>query len=188
MSRLRRVVAITGMPGAQKTELARQLANRSGAPLGSLSAVIHAEIERQRQEAAPVVYRRTASALRRAHGDDVLVRRLLALYPTAEPFLIVDGVRTLAEAAAIRASADRTAIVALFAARELRFERMRGNSGPELQEDADLIAQDEENLALGVGDVAVLSDLFVVWDRSGPPLRTLADTLLARLTDVLELA
>lgn len=182
-SRQRCVVALTGMPGAQKTELAHRLADLSGANVVSLSSVISAEIDRLGREPTPSVYKATATELRRSDGDDVLVSRVMQGQAPSEPFLVVDGVRTRAEAVAIGALACRAVLVAVFAPREQRFARMRRNSGPELESEADLLGQDEENLTLGVGELAVLADLVIVRDRDAPAVKQQAAQLLARLKD-----
>lgn len=159
----RTIVALTGMPGAGKTDLAGELREATGAAVGHLSHVIRQQLRARGDGDAPTDYARMAASLRAAEGEGVLVRHALrALAPAhgTHP-VILDSLRTEDEYREVLNLADHVLLVAVHADRERRFARMRSRSGPELQAEADLLRQDLENLQLGVGTLMALADLMI---------------------------
>lgn len=157
------VVALTGMPGAGKSDLAAALRHASGAAVGHLSQVIRRELLARGEGETPADYAKVAASLRSAEGEGVLVRQALrALTPTdSRQVVVLDSLRTVAEYQEALSLSDRVLLVAVHADRGRRFRRMRSRSGPELQAEADLLRQDVENLRLGVGTLMALADIMI---------------------------
>jgi len=156
-------VALTGMPGAGKTDLAVALCEATGAAVGRLSHVIRRELQARGESDTPADYARVAASLRAAEGEGVLVRHALRALGSADSTqpVILDSLRTEDEYREVVNLGGRVLLVAVHADRESRFARMRSRSGPELQAEADLLRQDLENLRLGVGALMALADLMI---------------------------
>jgi dephospho-CoA kinase len=179
-------IALAGMPGAGKSDLAITLSQATGAAIGSLSGAIRQELITRGEGTAPEDYARVAAWLRDVYGEGVLVRRSLkaAASGDAPAAVILDSLRTEAERDEAVHACARLLVVAVHANREHRFTRMRARSGPELQGTADLLAQDAENLRLGVGNLMALSDAMLVNKReSWQPIEQTAPELLSFLRE-----
>lgn len=174
-------VAVVGMPGARKTDLAELLASKTGASTVQLSSVIRDELDAAVEGRASRAYAAAAQRLRTVHGAGVLLQRAVAAATNADPYLILDGIRTRAEIDELEGLTTRHVIVAVHASRAARFRRIRERSGIELQTDEALLAQDEENLRLGVGEVMALAELVVAIDRDMPTLEEQVDWLAGRI-------
>jgi dephospho-CoA kinase len=179
-------IALVGMPGAGKSDLAITLSQATRAAVGSLSDPIRRELITRGGGTDPRDYARMAAQLRNAHGEGVLVRRSLeaATSGSTSSVVILDSLRTRAERDEAARTCARLLVVAVHASRERRFARMRARSGPELQATADLLAQDAENLRLGVGNLMALSDVMLVNNHeSWQPIEQAAPELLSFLRE-----
>jgi dephospho-CoA kinase len=157
-----RIVAIVGMPGARKSDATALFVSQLGIPWFNMSTLIREELIKQNEVLTPTAYYTMGGHLRDEFGLNVLAVRTLARLPIASPFCIVDGVRMPAEVEYFRTQSTFFRVLGIHASQSLRFERMRSRSGVELQAIEDLKRQDDENLALGLGNVIALSDYMIV--------------------------
>ena len=94
-----RVVAIAGMPGSGKGEVAAVLAAR-GIPILSMGDMVREEVRRRGLAEAPHVFGEVAADLRASHGEEVLAVRLCDAVDRAleaAPLVIIEGMRGTAE-------------------------------------------------------------------------------------------
>lgn len=128
-----RVVAIAGMPGSGKGEVAAVLAAR-GIPILSMGDMVREEVRRRGLAEAPHVFGEVAADLRASHGEEVLAVRLCDAVDQAleaAPLVIIEGMRGTAEHAIFSARwNDRFGSLGVLAGAELRFQRIlrRGRS------------------------------------------------------------
>jgi dephospho-CoA kinase len=157
----KRIIAITGMPGARKSDATAIFAG-FGISTFNMSTLIREEILKAGEVPTTEAYNHMGLELRIQYGADILAKRTLFRLPSALPFCIVDGVRTRAEVEYFCSNTTFFRVVCIHASQKTRFARMRARSGRELQEHEDLIRQDNENLALGLGEVIALADYVVI--------------------------
>ncbi len=166
MERKKRVIAISGMPGAGKgvaAEAARQL----GLIVLVLGDVIREETERRGLDPTPKNVGNVMLQLRVDEGPAAVVKRLLPKVEAVQTStIIVEGIRSLHELTELRSKFD-VATVAIHASPKTRFQRLlsRGRSDDPktwgvFQE------RDLRELEVGLGQVIALADDILVNETS----------------------
>ncbi len=155
------IVAITGMPGARKSDVARYF-GECGIVSANMSTVLRQEVDREGLSPTSQHYHSTALRLRQDYGEDVLAERTLPALKEPEPYCVVDGIRTSAEANYFASRCQIFRILGIHANQDVRFARMRSRSGKDLLDWQSLVAQDEHNFDLGVGTILAKADYIII--------------------------
>jgi len=162
------MVGLTGMPGAGKST-AGQALESLGVKRVVMGDVIREETKRRGLQPDPENTGKVMRELRAKFGEaavaELCLKKLLA---SSERFVIIDGIRSLAEVEAFR-KAGNLLLIAIQASRERRFRLLkeRGRSDDPLLWDT-FVSRDERELAIGLGNVIALADEVVSNEHSTP--------------------
>jgi dephospho-CoA kinase len=162
------MVGLTGMPGAGKSTAGEALESL-GAHRIVMGDVIREETKRRGLQADQENTGKVMRELREEFGEaavaELCLKKILA---SSERFVVIDGIRSVAEVEAFR-KAGNLLLIAIQASRQRRFQllRERGRSDDPLQWDT-FIARDERELGIGLGNVIALADEVVLNERSTP--------------------
>ena len=175
-------VALTGMPGSGKSNLATQLVRRG---------YFHISMSEQLKVFAstiPSTEERWAlsHSLRSTHGPAFLAEEALKRVPPDASKVVVDGVRTFSEVALLSEAAATFQLIALQRSPEARYIRLRsaGDAYYKTQSDA-VIKLDAHELTLGTANLIALADYIYFTDEQDPAcLRNLSHMRLSLWTNV----
>ena len=192
-----RVVGITGMPGAGKSE-AVQVAAKNGFPVVRMGDLVWEEVEarglpRDAQHVGDV-----ASAMRQEHGDDVWAKRTVErVRGLKEPkptnghqrppsgLAVIDGIRSNHEVQTLRAELGRDFIlVAIHTDPDERHGRLDKRGRDDDPGDADgHLKRDERELGWGLARTIALADEMIVNDGDLETFQAQVEGLLDRIAD-----
>jgi dephospho-CoA kinase len=162
MEARKRVIAISGMPGAGKG-VASEAAKRLGFEVLVLGDVIREETERRGLEPTPQNIGSVMLQIRRDEGPAVVVKRLAPkIQASRSRTLIVEGVRSEDELRELRSKFEVLTVV-IHASPKTRFERLlaRGRSDdPKTWET--FYERDSRELNVGLCRVIALADVLLV--------------------------
>lgn len=162
MEAKKRVIAISGMPGAGKG-VASEAARRLGFEVLVLGDVIREETERRGLEPTPQNIGSVMLQVRRDEGPAVVVKRLVPKIEAGRSqTLIVEGVRSEDELRELRSKFD-VLTVSIHASPKTRFQRLvaRGRSDdPKTWET--FYERDSRELNVGLCRVIALADVVLV--------------------------
>lgn len=176
------VVAIVGMAGSGKSELAQHLGSK-GFPVIRFGQVVIDEINRQRRDINPQNERDIREDLRRTEGMDVCARRSLSvirLELERNSMVVIDGLYSWSEYRTLKQELGENLVVLLvFTSRRVRYVRLqtRAERPLTLQEAEDRDFTEIENIEKG-GPIAI-ADHILLNDGTKEELFAAADDLLA---------
>jgi dephospho-CoA kinase len=166
MQAKKRVIAISGMPGAGKG-VASEAARRLGFEVLVLGDVIREETERRGLEPTPKNIGSVMLQVRRDEGPAVVVKRLVPkIEASRSRTLIVEGVRSEDELRELRSKFE-VLTVTIHASPKTRFERLlaRGRSDdPKTWET--FYERDSRELNVGLCRVIALADVLLLNEGS----------------------
>jgi dephospho-CoA kinase len=148
------VIAVVGMPGCGKGELAKVVAD-AGYPVFSMGDMIRAEVERQGIEGDPHVFGRVAQEMRDEFGYGVLATKLVPEVEkslSTNPIVLIEGMRGVDEQEVfVQAWQSNFQVVAIEAAVDIRFDRItqRGRAEDGNRDSFDI--RDQRESGWGVG-------------------------------------
>ena len=163
-----KVLALTGMPGSGKSEIA-SYAKVMSVPVIRMGDMVIAEVEERGLEPNSKNVGVIADEMRKTHGKDIWARRTIEyiekyILPSNPDIIIIDGVRGLEEIDAFRERfGDDLAILAVHASPKTRhrriLSRMRADDGRTMM---DVVARDLRELSWGIGKVIAMADYMIV--------------------------
>jgi dephospho-CoA kinase len=182
MQRKKKVIAISGMPGAGKgvaAEAARQL----GLEVLVLGDVIREETERRSLEPTPKNMGNVMLQLRVDEGPAAVARRLLPKVEAIQSStVVVEGVRSLHEVAELK-SRFEVVTVAIHASPKSRFQRLLSRNRSDDPKTCDVFRErDIRELDVGLGYVIALADIILSNEGSISELQAKFKEVIARLT------
>jgi dephospho-CoA kinase len=177
----RKVIAISGMPGAGKGVLS-EVGKELGLDVFVLGDVIREETERRGLEPTPQNMGSVMLSLRASEGPAVVARRLLPRIEGAHSStVIVEGVRSVHELNEFKSKYEVT-LVAVHASTRTRFGRLRSRSRSDDSKDWAIFQErDLRELKVGLGDVLALADVVLVNEGTVLELQSAFRRELAKL-------
>jgi dephospho-CoA kinase len=177
----KRVIAISGMPGAGKG-VASEAGKQFGLEVLLLGDVIREETQRRGLEPTPKNVGGVMLQVRRDEGPAAVVKRLVPkIEASRSPTIIVEGIRSEDELRELRTKFDVTS-VAIHASPKTRFQRLlsRGRSDdPKTWET--FYERDSRELNVGLGHVIALADVLLVNEGSIETLQSSFRTTLDKM-------
>lgn len=164
MQSKKRVIAISGMPGAGKS-IASETARELGFEVLVLGDVIREETARRGLDPTPVNVGSVMLRIRQEEGPAAVAKRLAPkIEACSSTTVIVEGVRSEAELAELKSKFE-VITIAIHASPKARFERLlsRGRSDdPKTWET--FVERDHRELKVGLGHVIAMADIIVLND------------------------
>ena len=175
------VVGIAGPPGAGKTEVAR-VAIQLGYSYLRMGDVVLEEVRRRGLEVSEENVGAVASELRKL-GEAEVARRCIPLIKEREGFVVVDGIRGIAEVEEFRREfGDAFKLISVWASPKTRFQRISKRSR---EDDAqgweEFQRKDRRELSWGLGGALISSDYLIVNEGTREELKQKAKEILERL-------
>ena len=138
-----KIIGFVGLPGSGKGE-ASKIARSHGLAVVVLGDVIRQEAARQNLEPTDQNLGRIGNALRAKDGPDAIARRTLDwVMATGKDVVVVDGLRSMAEADFFRAHAEVFRLVEVYAPAEARLKWLAARGRPD---DPGSSAKDDGNV------------------------------------------
>lgn len=176
------VVGLAGMPGAGKS-IVVSVAKASGYGVVVMGDEVREEAKKRGLEPTPENLGRIMLELRRLEGEAAIAKRCVPkIAGMAEPKVIVDGVRSLAEVEEFRRNFPKFVLVAIHAAPETRFKRLfhrRRSDDPKSWEV--FHERDLRELSVGLGNVIALAEYMIVNEESLNVVKKQAAEILGRI-------
>jgi len=161
-------IVLTGMPGSGKSDLAIELEG-----MGYQHVSMSSALERYAQQRISTAQRwQLSHRLRTEHGSDFLARDILER-AISSPCAVIDGARTLSEAAVFQSAATVFQLVAFQRPPALRYARLRARGNNHYRHVASgTIDLDAHELVLGTAHLIAVADYIYFSDaEDGDPLR-----------------
>ena len=158
----KRIIAISGMPGAGKG-VASEAMKEFGFEVLLLGDVIREETQRRGLEPTPKNVGSVMLQVRKDEGPTVVVKRLVSkIEASRSSTIIVEGIRSEEELRELRTKFDVIS-VAIHASPKTRFQRLlsRGRSDDPKTWDT-FHERDSRELSVGLGHVIALADILLV--------------------------
>jgi dephospho-CoA kinase len=181
MQQKKRVIAISGMPGAGKG-VAAEAAKQLGLKVLVLGDVVREETERRGLEPTPENVGNVMLQLRANEGPSAVAKRLLPkVEATQSHTVVVEGIRSLHELAELR-SRFEVVTVAIHASPKSRFERLLARNRSDDPKTWDVFQErDMRELEVGLGHVIALAETVLCNEGTIPELQTKFKEAIAKL-------
>jgi dephospho-CoA kinase len=181
MNSKKRVIALSGMPGAGKG-IASQAAKLLGFEVLVLGDVIREETERRGLEPTPQNVGAVMLEVRAKEGPAVVAKRLLPKIENCRSAnVVVEGVRSLHELVELH-RAYEVVTVALHASPKTRFQRLLSrNRSDDPKNWETFYERDIRELDVGLGHVIALADIVLVNEGTITQLQSDFKEALAKL-------
>jgi len=177
------VIAIVGMPGSGKSAVAEQL-KLKGLPIIRFGQIVVDELIRLGLEINPHNERQVREDLRATFGMDVCARRSIPMVRSAyrtSPIVVVDGLYGWTEYKTLKAEfREKLTVIAVVAAREIRYERLRTRGVRPLTRDEAEVRDVAEIESLEKGGPIAIADYFLPNEGSLDSLHVMVEDLFRK--------
>ncbi|MFX1319433.1 MAG: AAA family ATPase [Promethearchaeota archaeon] len=174
-----------GMPGSGKS-IGATVAKDLGIPVFVMGDVVREEVTRRQLPHTPQTLGQIMIELREQFGPAVIAQRVIdKLEDVAGPSVVIDGARSEAEVQAFKEAVNHVLVVAVHAAPQIRFERLRqrGRKDDSLTE-ALLRERDSRELDIGLGRLIAQADIMIVNEGEYEELQTKIRQVLMQVFDL----
>ena len=173
------VVGLVGMPGAGKS-LAVEAAQETSYSVVAMGDVVREETRKRKLELNPENVGKVMLDLRKMKGADVIAEECVSRIKQAQGRkIIVDGLRSLDEAQVFKGHFPNFRLLAVHAAPETRFIRLKARGRSDDPTSWDVFHErDMRELSVGLGNAIALADFMVTNEGDKEDLK-------ARVVDVL---
>jgi dephospho-CoA kinase len=177
-----KLVIVTGMPGAGKSEVAEAFKN-AGIRIVVMGDVIRDEARSRGLESSPENTKEIMLELRKQSGmGAVALRCVNQLKEIEEDVAVIEGCRSLAEVDIFDDFADEVTILGVHAPPRLRYERLCKRCREDAPPSWEVFRErDLRELSVGLGGVIALSDIMLVNDGTLESLCERSRQLVERL-------
>jgi dephospho-CoA kinase len=178
------VVGLNGMPGAGKGVVV-EAAKEAGYAVVVMGDVIREETKKRGLELNPQNVGKVMLQLREEGGATVIAQKCFPkIEQQTSPKIIVDGLRSYAEAELFMANFSRFTLVTVHAAPEVRFERLHARGRSDDSASFEVFHQrDMRELSVGMGIAIALSQVVIVNDGSIDEVKCRAKAVLQRIEE-----
>ncbi|MFX1366998.1 MAG: AAA family ATPase [Promethearchaeota archaeon] len=178
-----KLIIMTGMPGAGKSEVADAF-QKASIPVIVMGDVIRKEVRRRGLEETPANTRRVMLELREKDGPGAVAKRCVGdLVSLDSPIVVIEGCRSLAEIDVFDDCAESVSIICVHSSPKARFERLRQRQRDDDPEDWETFRErDIRELSVGLGNVISLSDIMIVNEGTIEDLRSISKEIVEELT------
>jgi dephospho-CoA kinase len=176
-----RLVIITGMPGAGKSEVA-QVLREAGFPVISMGDVVRDELRKRGLEPNPVNTGTVMLDLREREGPAAVARRCLdELKSMASETVVIEGCRSIAELEVFEQYAEPVTVLCIHSSPSTRFARLRQRARNDAPPEWSAFRErDSREISVGLGGIIALSDIMLINEGSIDDLRQAARKICAR--------
>ena len=176
------VVGLVGMPGAGKS-LVVEAAQENNYSVVAMGDVVREETRKRELEPNPKNVGAVMLDLRKTNGAGVIAMKCVSRIEQAKGNkLIVDGLRGLDEAEVFKARFPSFRLLAIHAAPETRFIRLKERGRSDDPKIWDVFRErDLRELSVGLGDAIAMADYMITNEGDRKDLKTRATGLLAEV-------
>lgn len=181
----KRIIAITGMPGAGKTEV-RKIIEKKSVPVIVMRHVVEDEMRKKKIEPNNKNLRDYADKLRKKHGYDIVAKKCVPLIK--EKFkksstVLIDGIRGPQEVALFKKQfGQRFVLISILAAPKTRFERLKKRGLPwDMKTRKEFDWRDKREISWGLGDVIKKADYIIDNEGTKKDLRKKLGRVFSKL-------
>jgi dephospho-CoA kinase len=183
MSTNKIVIGLTGMPGAGKGEVV-QAAKLQGYAVVVMGDVIREETKLRGLELNPQNVGKVMLKLREEDGANVIAQKCVPKIEQSGLKVIIDGLRSYAEAEVFKANFPSFTLVAVHAAPEVRFERLHARGRSDDSANFEVFHErDMRELSVGMGVAIALSQFVIVNDGSIDEVKCRVKAVLQRIEE-----
>lgn len=178
-----KIIIITGMPGAGKSEVADAFRN-AGYPLIIMGDVIREETRSRGLEANPANTKKVMLELRELHGLGAIATRCLdGLCNQESDIIVIEGCRSIAEIDVFDDYAEEVTIICVHASPKVRFSRLQDRNREDAPSTWEIFRErDIREISVGLGGVIALSDIMLINEGTLDNIRNSSKELVAKLT------
>jgi len=178
-----KIMIITGMPGAGKSEVAQAFCD-TGIPIIVMGDVVREEARKRGLDANPENTRKIMLELREKNGLGAIAKHCIDRLRSLESdVVVIEGCRSIAEVDVFSDFADEVTIICVHSSPKVRYTRLRNRN----REDApptweNFRERDIREISVGLGGVIALSDIMLINEGTLDSLRAMSKQLAAKMT------
>lgn len=156
-------IGIVGLPGSGKTVFS-ETAEECGISVVRMGDCVIEKVKEKGLKITSENIEKIARKLREKHGKGIVGRMTVdKLREKDKKYVVIDGVRSLAEVRVFREFFSDFLLVAIFSPARVRYERvMERERVGSVQNKEQLRKRDKQELEFGVGNVLALADVMLV--------------------------
>ncbi|MHA1615069.1 MAG: AAA family ATPase [Candidatus Thorarchaeota archaeon] len=178
-----KIIIITGMPGAGKSEVANAFHN-ANIPLIIMGDVIREETRNRGLEANPKNTKKVMLELRELHGPGAIATRCLdGLCKHESDIIVIEGCRSIAEIDVFDDYAEEVIVVCVHASPKIRYSRLQERNREDAPSTWEVFRErDIREVSVGLGGVIALSDIMLINEGTIDMIRNSSKELVEKLT------
>lgn len=178
-----KIIIITGMPGAGKSEVASAFHN-AGIPLIIMGDVIRQETRNRGLETNPENTKKVMLELREVHGPGAVATRCLdGLCKHESDIIVIEGCRSIAEIDVFDDYAEEVIVVCVHTSPKIRYSRLQERNREDAPSNWEVFRErDIREVSVGLGAVIALSDIMLINEGTIDQIRKSSKELVEKLT------
>ncbi len=178
-----KIIIITGMPGAGKSEVANAFHN-ANIPLIIMGDVIREETRNRGLDENPENTKKVMLELREIHGlGAIAIRCLDSLRKHESDIIVIEGCRSIAEIDVFDDYAEEVIVVCVHSSPKIRFSRLQERNREDAPSNWEVFRErDIRELSVGLGGVIALSDIMLINEENIDKIRNSSKELVEKLT------
>ena len=161
-------LALTGTQGSGKSVFTDIAKRKYLIPTYRLGTIIIEECKKRGLQVNGRNMAKMASALRYEEGNQAIARKALPaikeLIQDNPKMLLIDGVRSYAELALLRAEFGEIKLVAIISSLQIRKQRVEARKRIDHESEGDFEEREQRELGFGLGDVITKADHYILND------------------------
>lgn len=182
MNEALRIIIVTGMPGAGKSEVAQAFRD-TGVPIIVMGDVVRDETRKRGLDANPENTRKVMLELRERNGLGAIAKHCLDhLRRLESDVIVIEGCRSIAEIDVFDDYADEVIIICVHSSPKVRYTRLRDRNRPDAPPTWENFRErDIREISVGLGGVIALSDIMLINEGTLDSLRVMSKELATKM-------